>query len=93
VNRGGNFVEEQTMANDPNAGDSDFETGHSSTAPTPPPTEQRYTVKSGDSLSKIAKQFYGDASKWRRIYDANKDVIGGNPDLIHPGQEYRIPNE
>ena len=81
------------MANNPNADFSDFETGHSSTAPTSRPSEQRYTVKSGDSLSKIAKQFYGDASKWRRIYDANKDVIGGNPDLIHPGQEYRIPNE
>jgi nucleoid-associated protein YgaU len=81
------------MANNPNDDFSDVETGHSSTAPTPKDVERRYTVMSGDSLSKIAKKVYGDAAKWRRIYDANKDVIGANPDLIHPGQEYRIPNE
>ncbi len=54
-------------------------------------TEDTYTVKSGDSLSKIAKQYYGDAQQWKKIYEANKDVIGSNPDLIHPGQTYRIP--
>jgi nucleoid-associated protein YgaU len=52
---------------------------------------QTYTVKSGDSLSKIAKQFYGDAQKWHRIYEANKDIIGSNPDMIHPGQTFKIP--
>ena len=50
-----------------------------------------YTVKSGDSLSKIAKNFYGDAQQWKKIYEANKDVIGANPDLIQPGQTYKIP--
>ncbi|MGZ5244343.1 MAG: LysM peptidoglycan-binding domain-containing protein [Bacteroidia bacterium] len=50
-----------------------------------------YTVKSGDSLSKIAKQYYGDAQQWKKIYEANKDVIGSNPDLIQPGQTYKIP--
>ena len=49
-----------------------------------------YTVKSGDTLSAIAKREYGDATEWRRIYDANRDQID-NPDLIRPGQELRIP--
>lgn len=49
-----------------------------------------YTIKSGDSLSKIAKQFYGDASAWNKIYQANQDTIK-NPDLIHPGKKIIIP--
>lgn len=49
-----------------------------------------YVVKSGDSLSKIAQQFYGDAKRWTEIYEANKDKIK-DPNLIHPGQELRIP--
>ena len=53
-------------------------------------SEQSYTVVAGDSLSKIAKRFYGDANKWPRIHDANRDQIK-NPDLIHPGQKLRIP--
>lgn len=50
-----------------------------------------YTVKAGDSLSKIAKQVYGDASKWKVIHEANKAKIP-NPDLIHPGDQLTIPN-
>ena len=50
----------------------------------------KYTVKSGDSLSKIAKAQYGDASAWKRIYEANKDRIK-DPDLIQPGWELTIP--
>jgi nucleoid-associated protein YgaU len=42
-------------------------------------------------LSKIAKREYGDASKWHRIYEANKDTIK-NPDLIYPGQTFKIPS-
>ena len=49
-----------------------------------------YTVKSGDTLSKIAKQVYGDASQWKRIHEANRAKIP-NPDLIHPGDELTIP--
>lgn len=49
-----------------------------------------YMVKSGDTLSAIAKREYGDAGEWRRIYEANRDKID-NPDLIHPGQELKIP--
>jgi nucleoid-associated protein YgaU len=54
------------------------------------PAGKTYTVVEGDSLSKIAKREYGDASKWRQIYQANKDVID-NPDLIEPGQNLIIP--
>ena len=52
--------------------------------------EETYTVKSGDSLSAIGQR-HGVA--WREIYEANKDVIGDNPDLIKPGQELRIPKK
>jgi hypothetical protein len=54
-------------------------------------TPKTYTVKKGDSLWKIAKNVYGDGSKWRQIYDANKKVIGKNPNLIYPGQRLVIP--
>ncbi|HXK21284.1 MAG TPA: LysM peptidoglycan-binding domain-containing protein [Myxococcota bacterium] len=50
-----------------------------------------YTVASGDSLSRIAKRFYGDGNQWRRIFDANRDQIR-DPDLIHPGQKLKIPS-
>ena len=49
-----------------------------------------YVVKAGDSLSKIAQQFYGDAKRWPEIYEANKSQIK-DPNVIHPGQELRIP--
>ena len=44
----------------------------------------------GRQLSKIAKAVYGERQQWRKIYEANKDQIK-NPDLIHPGQTFRIP--
>jgi LysM repeat protein len=50
-----------------------------------------YTVKSGDSLSKIAKYLYGDANKYTQIFEANRDVLK-NPDVIQPGQRLKIPN-
>lgn len=49
-----------------------------------------YTVKSGDSLSKIAKQHYGSASKYMIIFEANKPMLK-DPDKIYPGQTLRIP--
>ena len=55
------------------------------------PTAQTYEVKKGDCLWIIAKKFYGNGSKYPAIYDANKDVIGGNPNLIYPGQVLVIP--
>lgn len=51
---------------------------------------QWYEVKSGDTLSKIAKQFYGDASLYPQIFEANRDQLK-NPDLIRVGQKLRIP--
>ena len=49
-------------------------------------------MKPGDSLSKIAKAVYGDASRWPEILEANRDHIQDqDPNLIHPGQELRIP--
>ena len=50
----------------------------------------KYVVKSGDTLSKIAKELYGDANRWREIFEANKDQIE-NPNLIRPGWELLIP--
>lgn len=52
---------------------------------------QTYTVKSGDCLWNIAKRIYGNGSKYTIIYNANKSVIGGNPNLIYPGQVLTIP--
>lgn len=52
--------------------------------------EASYTVKSGDTLSKIGKH-HGVA--WREIHEANKDVIGDDPDKIFPGQTLRIPRK
>ena len=77
---------------------SDVQSGSSSTAP--PPGQggaagtvvpmSTYVVVKGDSLSKIAQRAYGNGNKWRKIYEANKDVIK-DPDLIYPGQSLRIP--
>ena len=53
---------------------------------------QYYEIKSGDTLSAIAKQFYGDANKYPKIFEANREVIK-NADLIYPGQKIRIPKE
>jgi nucleoid-associated protein YgaU len=50
-----------------------------------------YTVKKGDTLSKIAKANYGRADQWRALFDANREVID-DPDLIYPGQMIRIPD-
>ncbi len=51
---------------------------------------QYHTVVSGDSLSKIAKAFYGDAMKYPVIFEANKPMLS-HPDKIYPGQMLRIP--
>lgn len=50
----------------------------------------QYTVKKGDSLATVAKDVYGDASKWKQVYEANKDQVQ-NPDRIYPGQVLEIP--
>ena len=71
---------------------SDVVSGSSSSAPAPAgeAATRTYTVVAGDSLSKIAKKIYGNAGRWKEIFEANKDTIK-NPDLIHPGQVLKIP--
>ena len=49
-----------------------------------------YTVKAGDTLSKIAKEFYGSANDYNKIFEANKDQLS-SPDRINAGQELKIP--
>jgi nucleoid-associated protein YgaU len=61
--------------------------------PPPTPIEEKieyYIIQKGDSLSKIAKQYYGDANKYPVIFEANREVIK-DADLIFPGQKIRIP--
>jgi nucleoid-associated protein YgaU len=54
------------------------------------PQVRLYTVKSGDTLSKISKEFYGSANEYMKIFDANKDQLS-DPDKIRVGQELKIP--
>ncbi len=74
--------------------------GHSTSAAAPAPEAAAsaeagggttYTVKKGDNLWTLAKKFYGSGADYTRIYEANKNVIGGNPNLIYPGQVFIIP--
>jgi nucleoid-associated protein YgaU len=51
----------------------------------------KYTVQKGDWLSKIALRAYGDMFAWEKIYKANRDIIGPNPNIIKPGQVLTIP--
>jgi nucleoid-associated protein YgaU len=76
---------------------SNVQSGASSTAPPPAappkpaaPAAEVYTVVKGDNLSKIAKHFYGNANEWKRIFEANRDVLK-DPDKIFPGQQLKIP--
>lgn len=52
-----------------------------------------YTVQKGDTLSGIALRYYDSPArdKWMAIYEANKEVIGEDPGMIYPGQEFKIP--
>jgi len=52
------------------------------------PAENTYTVEAGDNLSKIGEKY---GISWQAIYDANRDIIH-DPDMIHPGQELKIPS-
>ncbi|TCM68032.1 BON domain-containing protein [Acinetobacter calcoaceticus] len=60
------------------------------TVASPEPESQFYTVQSGDNLSKISKQYYGDANQYNKIFEANKPLLK-NADDIFPGQVLRIP--
>ncbi|HEY6544828.1 MAG TPA: LysM peptidoglycan-binding domain-containing protein [Dokdonella sp.] len=78
----------------PKADFGNVRSGAASTAPTITDTEvpesRTYTVERGDSLSKIAKREYGNANRWRVIFEANRDLLD-DPDLIKPGQVLKIP--
>lgn len=54
------------------------------------PYTQHYVVKEGDTLSKIAKELYGDPMLYPKIFEANRDILT-DPDRIKPGQKLRIP--
>ena len=56
------------------------------------PESQMYVVLSGDTLSKISKQFYGTPNKYTQIFEANKPMLS-DPDKIYPGQVLRVPPE
>ena len=88
----GIFGNSEEKKKNPKADFSNVQSGSSSTAPSPAATTtaNTYVVKQGDSLSRIAKERYGNANQWPKIYEANKDVIK-DPDLIYPGQTLKIP--
>jgi len=85
-----NEVWNAVKAVDPNYGDLTCDISVDSSLPAPAPEAQKYTVKPGDSLSKIAKQFYGDANQYMRIFEANQDQLD-DPNKVQVGQELNIP--
>lgn len=56
------------------------------------PKQQLYTVAAGDSLSAIAKKFYGNANEYMKIFNANRDKLS-DPNMVKPGQQLVIPNQ
>ena len=62
------------------------------TAKTTRPAAQEYTVRAGDTLTKLAERFYNSMSKWEKIYEANKDSLK-NPNYIYIGQKLMIPSD
>ena len=62
------------------------------TVSNPEAESQMYVVVSGDTLSKISKEFYGSPNKYQQIFEANKPMLS-HPDKIYPGQVLRIPAE
>jgi cell division septation protein DedD len=60
--------------------------------PTPAPAvAAEYVVEDGDTMRGVAEKVYGDANLWPRIYDANRDLIGPNPDALQVGMHLHIP--
>jgi nucleoid-associated protein YgaU len=75
-------------------GQADFSNvqGHADTVPAAGGGSTSYTVQKGDTLSAIAQQHYGKASRWHAIFEANRDQLD-DPDLIRPGQVLKLPAE
>lgn len=90
LNDNPNFSDVEGSSASSSGGAADFSDVSSGSSTTAPSGSQTYTVKKGDSLSKIAREFYGDPGKWKKIHAANADKIP-NPDLIHPGLQLTIP--
>jgi nucleoid-associated protein YgaU len=67
-----------------------YATEESAAAATPQGSPRTYTVKAGDTLSKIAKERYGDANQYMKIFNANTDKLN-DPNKIQPGQVLNIP--
>ena len=61
-----------------------------SPSPSPAAAGQTYVVGTGDTLSSVADRFYGDATLWRTIFEANRDILTG-PDALQVGMRIRIP--
>ncbi len=75
---------------DPSYADLTVDLSVDSSLPVPAAAARTHEVVAGDTLSKIAKQFYGDASKYPKIFEANRDQLS-DPNLIKPGQKLKIP--
>jgi nucleoid-associated protein YgaU len=82
-----NEVWNKVKAIDPVFADLSLDLGIDPSLPVPVKT---YTVVAGDSLSKIAKHFYGDAMQYPKIFEANRDQLS-DPDKIQIGQVLKIP--
>jgi len=82
-----NHIWDQVKLVDPSFGDL---TLNITVDPSLAPKEKTYTVAAGDSLSKIAKQFYGNANSYMKIFEANKDKLS-DPNTIKVGQQLVIP--
>ena len=82
-----NEVWNQIKAIDPAYGDLTADIGIDASLPVP---AKVYEVVAGDTLSKISKKFYGDANKYMKIFEANKDQLK-DPDKINVGQKLKIP--
>jgi nucleoid-associated protein YgaU len=87
-----NKVWDEIKVCDPSYSDLTCDIGVDSSLPAPAeePAAQTYTVQPGDTLSKIARQFYGNANAYMRIFEANRDQLD-NPNMIRVGQELTIP--
>ncbi|HET8562886.1 MAG TPA: ABC transporter substrate-binding protein, partial [Candidatus Binatia bacterium] len=83
-------VEEKAKSVAPPAEDLKTAKASRGTVASPSSQAQQYTVKSGDTLSKLADRFYNSFSKWAMIYEANRDTVK-NPDYIYIGQKLIIP--
>ena len=67
--------------------------GAAGAAPPPPPAGKAYLVQKNDTLIGISKRIYGDASMYRKIYEANKDILPSPSATLHVGQKLRLPEK